>query len=504
MALLSMEAITKVFPGVVANDGVTLSLEAGEVHAFVGENGAGKTTLMRILYGLLRPDSGTIRLDGEPIQIRNPRDAIRRGIGMVHQHFMLVPPFSAIENIVLGEETHTAGILNMAEPERKIHELMRDNGLHVDLHARVEDLPVGLQQRVEILKILYRGARVLIFDEPTAVLTPQETGELFQTFRDMARQGRGIVFISHKLDEVLEIADRITVIRRGRVVKTLERGEATKPLIAELMVGKPVLLHVERPPQASGRMVLEVRDLSVAADHGLTPLVSVSLRVRAGEIYGIAGVEGNGQGTLIRAIAERLRPTSGDVLLEGQSIADWDVRRRREAGIAHVPEDRHRYGLLLPFAVSDNCALGRHHQRPFVGSLAWINYRAIRDHASRLVSDYDVRTPTVATPASALSGGNQQKLILAREISAHPKLLLASQPTRGVDVGATEFIYRQLVQARSQGSAVLLVSADLDEILALSDRIGVIYRGRIIREFENGKATKEEVGFFMMGEREGA
>ena len=503
MSILSMEGIQKVFPGVVANDEVTFSVDAGEIHALVGENGAGKTTLMRILYGLSRPDAGAIRLDGEAVQIRSPRDAIRRGIGMVHQHFMLVPPFTALENIILGEETHAAGVLRMAEPERRIRELMSANGLEVDLRARVEDLPVGLQQRVEILKILYRGAKVLIFDEPTAVLTPQETAQLFRTFRDMAAGGRGIVFISHTLDEVLEIADRITVLRRGRVVRTLPRAGATKALIAELMVGKPVLLHVEKPPFSPGALVLELKNLSVPAERGGAALREVSLGVRSGEIYGIAGVEGNGQSTLVRAIAEGERQATGDILLEGRSIQDWDVRKRREAGITHVPEDRHRYGLLLPFAVADNSVLGRHHLRPYVDAFQWIDRRAIREHAKRVVADFDVRTPSVATPASALSGGNQQKLILAREISARPKLLLAAQPTRGVDVGATEFIYRQLVEARSQGAAVLLISADLDEILSLSDRIGVMYRGRIVRELEASEATKEVVGVAMMGESSG-
>jgi simple sugar transport system ATP-binding protein len=500
MALLTMQDITKTFPGVIANDGISFDLEPGEVHALVGENGAGKTTLMKILYGLYRPDGGTIQIDERPVDIRGPRDAIDQGIGMVHQHFMLIPPFRVIENIVLGEETHTAGILRMDEPRRRIEELIEDNGLVVDVDSRVQDLPVGLQQRVEILKVLYRGARVLVFDEPTAVLTPQEAQELFDTFRDLKRQDKGIIFISHKLDEVLEIADRITVIRRGKVIRTIGRSEATKPLIAELMVGKPVFLNVEKKPPKPGAAVLEIRDLTVRSEHGGLALDHVRLTVHAGEIYGIAGVEGNGQTPLIGAIAERAGIEDGDVLLEGRSIVDFDVRRRRESGIAHVPEDRHKFGLLLPFSVADNSTLGRQHLPPFVGRFQWIDRDAVAAHAERIVHDFDVRTPSVATPAATLSGGNQQKLILAREISASPKLLLASQPTRGVDVGATEFIYRQLVQAREEGRAVLLVSADLDEIMSLSDRIGVLYRGRIIREFDRSETTKEEVGFYMMGE----
>ena len=501
MSLLRMEKVTKAFPGVVANDAVTFDLEAGEVHALVGENGAGKTTLMRILYGLYRPDGGSIAIDGRAVAVRSPRDAIRAGIGMVHQHFMLIPPFTVLENVVVGEETHTAGVLRMAEPRARVHELAEANGLDVDLDARVEDLPVGLQQRVEILKVLYRGARILVFDEPTAVLTPQETRELFATFRDMTRQGRGIVFISHKLDEVLEIADRITVIRRGRVVRTLRRSEASKPLIAELMVGKPVMLTVEKPDREPGDPVLEVRDLTVVDERGAKVLDGVTLTVRAGEIYGIAGVEGNGQTPLVQAIADRIAVQAGDILLDGESILGLDVRGRRERGISYVPEDRHRYGLLLPFAVADNSVLGRHYAAPFVHGFQWIDRKAISAYSTRLVAAFDVRTPSVATPASALSGGNQQKLILAREITAEPRLLLASQPTRGVDVGATEFIYRQLVRERDEGRAVLLVSADLDEIMALADRIGVLYRGRLIREARREDITREQVGFTMMGER---
>jgi simple sugar transport system ATP-binding protein len=501
MSLLRMEKVTKAFPGVVANDAVTFDLEAGEVHALVGENGAGKTTLMRILYGLYRPDAGSIAIDGRAAAIRSPRDAIRAGIGMVHQHFMLIPPFTVLENVIVGEETQTAGVLRMAEPRARVHELAEANGLDVDLDARVEDLPVGLQQRVEILKVLYRGARILVFDEPTAVLTPHQTRELFATFRDMTRQGRGIVFISHKLDEVLEIADRITVIRRGRVVRTLLRPEASKPLIAELMVGKPVILTVEKPEREPGDPVLEVRGLTVVDERGTKVLDGVSLTVHAGEIYGIAGVEGNGQTPLVQAIADRIAVQGGDVLLDGESILGLDVRARRERGISYVPEDRHRYGLLLPFAVADNSVLGRHYASPFVHAFQWIDRRAIWAYSTRMVEAFDVRTPSVGTPASALSGGNQQKLILAREITAEPRLLLASQPTRGVDVGATEFIYRQLVRERDEGRAVLLVSADLDEIMALADRIGVLYRGRLIREARREDITREQVGFYMMGER---
>ena len=496
-----MEGITKVFPGVKANDRISFDLQSGEIHALVGENGAGKTTLMKILYGLQKPDSGTIYLKDEAIGIKNPRDAISLGIGMVHQHFMLVPPFTVLENIILGQETHTAGVLRLDESARSVEGIMRANGLLVEVDRRVEDLPVGLQQRVEILKILYRGAEILVFDEPTAVLTPFEVEELFKTFRMMTEQGKGIIFISHKLDEVLSIADRITVIRRGKVIKTLAREGATKAQIAELMVGKPVLLKIDKKPAEPGRVILEVKNLCLDSEQGHRVLNDLGLTVRAGEIYGIAGVEGNGQSELIKVIAYKLRPHSGDVLLEGQNILNWDVRTRREKGIGHIPEDRHRYGLLLPFSLADNLALGKHHLPPFVNKAHMINSAQIRAYGRETIAAFDIRTPSELTPANALSGGNQQKVIIAREMRFEPTLLVAGQPTRGVDIGATEFIYSQLILARDQGKAVLLVSADLDEILSLSDRIGVIFKGRIIREFSASEATRENVGLYMMGEQ---
>jgi simple sugar transport system ATP-binding protein len=498
--LLEMREITKRFPGVTANDKVSLDLRPGEVHALVGENGAGKTTLMKILYGLNRPDAGSIWVRGERISIRGPRDAIRRGIGMVHQHFMLLQPFTVLENIILGEESHTAGVLALAAQRKRIADLMQENRLVVDIDARIEDLSVGVQQRVEILKILFRGATILIFDEPTAVLTPQEVDELFRTFREITRQGKGIIFISHKLDEVLSIADRITVIRQGRVVQTMDRAGATKPRIAELMVGKPVLLEVDRPPVQRGPSVLAILDLRVKTPRNPATVDGVSFDVHAGEIYGIAGVEGNGQSELVRAIAEGADVESGEILLEGRNISRWSVRKRREGGIAHIPEDRQKYGLLLNFSLAQNLALGRHHRPPFATRLSTVNSRAIRESAREIIARFDIRTPSEETPAHALSGGNQQKAVVARELSADPKLLLASQPTRGVDIGATEFIHRQLMKARSEGRAVLLVSADLDELLALSDRIGVIFKGRIIREFTHENAVREEVGLAMTGE----
>ncbi len=502
--LLAMEEITKVFPGVRANDGVSFDLLTGEIHALVGENGAGKTTLMKILYGLQKPDSGTIYLRGQATVIRNPRDAIAQGIGMVHQHFMLVPPFSVLENIVLGEETHAAGVLRMETPAEKVEEIMRGNGLPVDLSVSVEELPVGLQQRVEILKILYRGAEILVFDEPTAVLTPQEVDELFKTFRMMKEQGKGIVFISHKLDEVLAIADRITVIRRGKVIETLLRAEASKAKIAELMVGKPVLLEVKKEVVETGSAILEVRNLRQTGERGNAVLKGVNLTISAGEIYGIAGVEGNGQSELVQAITEPVKLDEGEIQLQGYSILNWDVRSRRDAGIGHIPEDRQRFGLLLPFSLADNLTLGRHHRPPFVRGSQWIDSAKIRETARKTIQAFDIRTPSETTPANALSGGNQQKAIVAREMSFEPILLVASQPTRGVDIGAQEFIYSQLLEARQNGKAVLLVSADLDEILSLSDRIGVMFKGGIIKEFDRAEATRETIGLYMTGGEQNA
>lgn len=514
MSLLRMENITKVFPGVVANDGVSFDLEAGEVHALVGENGAGKTTLMKILYGLYSPDEGGIFVDDRETTIHGPRNAIDQGIGMVHQHFMLVPVFSVLDNIILGEERASHAVesgasvgtkvlqrlyLDKRQARRTIQSLMERNHLDVDVDREVSDLPVGVQQRVEILKILYRGARVLVFDEPTAVLTPREIEGLFNTFTELKSQGKGIIFISHKLDEVLQVADRITVIRRGKIIRTMPREGATKAQIAELMVGKPVLLKVDNPEPQPGDEVLRIRNLSAQDERGATVLSDVSLDVRAGEIVGIAGVEGNGQTELVRCIAERKKVTSGEVFLNGEEVSLWDVRERREAGVAHIPEDRHKYGLLLPFSLADNLVLGRHHRPPFVGAVGWRKSKAVRQFAQSAISEYDVRTPSELTPAHALSGGNQQKVIIAREMSGEPALLLASQPTRGVDIGATEFIYKQIVQAKLDGKAVLLVSADLDEILALSDRILVMYKGRVVYEVSRSEATKEQIGFYMMG-----
>ena len=508
MALLQMQEITKLFPGVVANDKVSFELEAGEVHALVGENGAGKTTLMKILYGLHAPDGGSISIKDRETAIQGPKDAIRQGIGMVHQHFMLVPTFTVLENIILGEEGRDSRLpkalrgfwIDHESPREKVETLMKSNGLTVDLDAPIETVPVGLQQRVEILKILYRGAEILVFDEPTAVLTPQEVIELFKTFRELTSQGKGIVFISHKLDEVLSIADRITVIRRGKVIETIPKESATKQSLAESMVGKPVLLKVDNPESKGGEPALKVENVTFKDEHDTVRLDSITLEVQAGEILGIAGVEGNGQTELIRAITEKTKLESGVILLAGEDITNFDVRKRRDAGLAHIPEDRRRQGLLLPFTVAQNLTLGRHHREPYCNRLQFISRSEIREFAKTAIADYDIRTPSEITPAETLSGGNQQKVIIAREMAGDPVVLVASQPTRGVDIGATEFIYKQLVAAKLAGKAVLLVSADLDEIMALSDRIGVLYKGRLSIVLDRKEATKEKVGYYMLGE----
>ncbi len=501
-AVLRMEGITKEFAGVVANSDIDLELYEGEILALVGENGAGKSTLMKILYGLYSPDRGNISIRGDRVNIKGPREAIANGIGMVHQHFMLVPTFSVLENIILGAETSRFGILDYKKDREVVQELIDGNNLCVNSGQIVEELPVGLQQRVEILKTLYRGAEILIFDEPTSVLTPQETAELFKIFRLLCSQGKSIIFISHKLDEVLDIADRITVIRRGKVVETLQRSGATKAMIAQMMVGRPVLLNVQNPRLSAGKTVLEISGLSLVNSVRNRILHGVSLEVHEGEIYGIAGVEGNGQSELVNAIAYGADRLSGSIFLDGKNIVDLDVRRRRDVGMSHIPEDRRKYGVFLSYPLSDNLMLGVHHKKPYVNGAGIQDSKQIMVNAKKLIDEFDIRPHDMSLPAHALSGGNQQKVIIARELNSKPRLLLANQPTRGVDIGATEFIYNQLILAKTAGTAVLLVSADLDEIMSLSDRIGVMYKGRLVKEFDRTATTKEEVGFYMMGDNE--
>ena len=471
---LEMRGITKRFPGVVANDGIDLSIRPGEIHALLGENGAGKSTLMNILYGLLTPDEGQILLDGKPVEISGPSDAIARGIGMVHQHFMLVPVFTVAENIVLGNETMANPVfLDVHKSEGRIRDLATQLGFEIDPDARAGDLSVGIQQRIEILKALYRGAKVLILDEPTAVLTPQETVEIFAVLRRLADEGTSIVFISHKLYEVLEIADRITVIRRGKVVGSADPKTATEEHLAEMMVGREVSLVVDKGPAHPGEVVLRVEDLTVADDRGSTVVDHCSFEVRAGEIFGIAGVAGNGQAELVEALNGLRRASGGTVRLVDQDVTNHSSRDLSERGIAYIPGDRQRYGLVLPYPVEDNLVLTEYYHPPF-SRFGVIDAKAISKRASELIPQFDIRTPSGSVASSTLSGGNQQKVIVAREFSRDLVLLIADQPTRGIDVGSIEFIHKQIVSKRDAGTAVLLVSAELDEVLELSDRIGLI------------------------------
>jgi len=501
---VEMRGITKAFPGVVANDHVDLDVRAGEIHALVGENGAGKTTLMNILYGLIHPDSGEILINGAPVKIGGPRDAIASGIGMVHQHFMLIPVFRVGENIMLGREPVVAGgIYDTAKARRDIQEMTRKYGLALDPDARTGDLPVGLQQRVEIVKVLYRGAGILILDEPTGVLTPQETNELFAVLRDLVKAGKTIIFISHKLREVLEISDRITVMRRGKVVGHLITKDTNQEEIATAMVGRAVLLRVEKKPAKPGAVAFRVENLSTLSDRGVLALKDVSFELRQGEILGIAGVEGNGQSELVEVLAGTRRATGGRVLLGDQDVTASNAREEREAGVGHIPEDRRGVGLVLRFTVAENLVLGRERSQEFAWHEVVLRLRAILQWAVRLVKEFDIRTPSTETHASALSGGNQQKIIVAREMGSRPKVLLAAQPTRGVDIGSIEFIHRRLVAERDEGTAVLLVSAELEEITSLSDRIAVIYEGRIV-SIEPANTPEERLGLLMTGGGSGA
>jgi len=499
--VLELRSITKRFPGVVANDQVDLALERGEVHALLGENGAGKSTLMNIVYGLYRPDEGEIRIDGKPVSIGSAREAIKHGIGMVHQHFMLIPVMTVAENIVLATEpTHAGVLLDYNEAVRQVRELSEQFGLAVDPEALVHDIGVGQEQRVEILKALYRGANILILDEPTAVLTPHEATELFEIIRGLQEQGKTIVFISHKLKEVLEIADRITVLRRGKKVETLPRAGATETGLARLMVGREVLLRVEKKPSEPGEPLLDVRDLHVLDSRGLEAVRGVSFQAREGEIVGIAGVDGNGQSELIDALCGLLAAQSGNVLIAGEEVLGEAPGKVLDRGLGHIPEDRQRRGLVLEFTLAENLALHDYDHSP-IARFGWLMPRPMIERARRLLKDFDVRGGGPSTRAAALSGGNQQKVVIAREVARDPRVLIAAQPTRGLDVGAIEYVHRRLVEARDQRKAVVLVSLELDEILSLSDRILVIYEGRLVAEY-GPDVSEEELGIAMTGGRE--
>ncbi|HEX5468822.1 MAG TPA: ABC transporter ATP-binding protein [Gaiellaceae bacterium] len=495
--LLELKGITKRFPGVVANDGVDFDLRKGEVHALLGENGAGKSTLMNILYGLYHPDEGEFRLNGKPLRIHSPREAIDAGIGMVHQHFMLIPVMTVAENIVLAAEPTKGPFLDERSAERRVRELSERFGLAVRPDARVESISVGMQQRVEILKALYRGAEILILDEPTAVLTPQEAGELFEIITSLKAEGKSIIFISHKLNEVLEIADRITVLRRGKTIDTVPREGATEQGLARLMVGRDVILTVEKKPGEPGEPLLEVEDLRVDDERGLEAVRGVSFQVRAGEIVGIAGVDGNGQSELIDSITGLRRAKGGQIVVGGQDLTRASSRDSLDAGVGHIPEDRQRRGLVLDFSLAENIALHDYRKEPD-SRYGWLFPRRLVARARELLKEFDVRGGGPETPAASLSGGNQQKVIVAREVSRDPSVLVAAQPTRGLDVGAIEFVHRRLVEERDEGRAILLVSFELDEILSLSDRILVIYEGQIVAEYAPG-VSEEEIGFAMVG-----
>jgi simple sugar transport system ATP-binding protein len=498
--VLELRGITKRFPGVLANDHIDFDLKRGEVHALLGENGAGKSTLMSILYGLYTADAGEILLNGKPVSIHSPKDAIELGIGMVHQHFMLIPVMTVTENIVLAQEPTYAGLLlDYDAAAARVRELSTSFGLAVEPNARIEKITVGQQQRVEILKALYRGAEILILDEPTAVLTPQEARELFEIIESLKGQGKAIVFISHKLNEVLEIADRITVLRRGKRVETVPHEGATEAGLARSMVGREVLLRVEKKPAQPGESLLEVEDLVVRDDRGLEAVRGVSFEVRSGEIVGIAGVDGNGQSELIDALTGLRHPAGGHVRVGGNDISRATARQALEAGIGHIPEDRQRRGLVLEFNLAENLVLHDVTKEPF-SRLGWLNPRRWLGWARRILSEFDVRGGGPATRAASLSGGNQQKVVVAREVSRDPSLLIAAQPTRGLDVGAIEFVHRRLVEQRDAGKAVLLVSLELEEVLSLADRILVLYEGHIAGEFPPD-VSEEEVGIAMTGGR---
>jgi len=497
--VLELRGITKAFPGVLANDHIDLTLEQGEIHALLGENGAGKTTLMNILYGLYTPDEGQIMLNGREVQIQDPSDAIDQGIGMVHQHFMLIPVMTVTENVMLGVEPTRNGILlDQAQVAQRIREISQQHGLEVDPEAHVEDIPVGVQQRVEIIKVLYRQADTLILDEPTAVLTPQEAEDLFKVLLSLSAQGKSIIFITHKLKEVMALADRITVLRDGRVVGTTTPDETTELKLAAMMVGREVDLSVRKKLASPGEVVLEVKDLQVLDERQNPRVNGVSLEVRAGEILGIAGVQGNGQTELVYALTGLQPIIGGEMRILGERVDHATPRQILEKGVAHIPEDRQRHGLVLSFPVHDNLVLCSYYLPPFAKGIA-TQEKSVIATARNLVEQFDVRTPNVFVPASNLSGGNQQKVIVAREFSRPIKLLIASQPTRGLDVGSIEYIHNRIIEKRDEGTAVLLVSPELDEIIALSDRIAVMYKGEIVDTMPASGVNKEYLGLLMAG-----
>ena len=504
---IEMLHITKRFPGIVANDDITLQLKKGEIHALLGENGAGKSTLMSVLFGLYRPEEGEIRKDGKPVVIRDPNDANALGIGMVHQHFKLVECFTVLDNIIMGVEPCRHGFLQKGVAREKVRALSEKYGLHVDPDSVVEDITVGMQQRTEILKMLYRENEILIFDEPTAVLTPQEIEELMQIMRNLAAEGKSILFISHKLNEIMAVADRCTVLRKGRFIGTVEIAQSSREELSRMMVGRDVDFIVHKGPAKPGKVILEVENMVVASkSHGNNAVKGVSFNVRAGEIVCIAGIDGNGQSELVYGLTGLDPLKGGKISLSGKDITHAPVRARSSMGMSHIPEDRQKFGLVLDYTLEDNMVLQRYFEPQFVSSAGLLRRDAIREYAERLIEQYDVRSGQgPETPARSMSGGNQQKAIVAREIDKDPELLVAVQPTRGLDVGAIEYIHRQIVAQRDAGKGVLLVSLELDEVMNVSDRILVLYEGEIVGEFDPKEVTVQELGLYMAGaKRKGA
>jgi len=495
---VEMRGITKRFPGIVANDRIDLQVRKGEIHALLGENGAGKTTLMNILFGLCQPDEGEIYIHGRKVGITGPQKAIELGIGMIHQHFMLVEPYTVLQNIILGAEPRKGVMIDYREALDRVKELSAKYGLHVDPHRTIREISVGMQQRVEILKTLYRGADILIFDEPTAVLTPQEIRELMAIMRRLAGEGKTIILITHKLKEIMAVGDRVTVIRRGRVVGSLPVRDTSPEELASMMVGRNVSFVIPKKEARPGETILEIENLTAHDERGVQVLKGLSLDVRRGEILGIAGVEGNGQRELIEILTGLRTAASGEIRLRGRPVRNESPRRIAESKMGFIPEDRQKRGLVLDFSVGENLVLKNYYAPPF-SRRGLLKYDRIFDHAAGLIGEYDIRTPDAKTPARALSGGNQQKVIVAREVAGDPDLLIATQPTRGLDVGAIEFIHRKLIEQRDSGKAVLLHSLELDEILNLSDRIAVMYEGRIVGVLDPRETDEQEIGLLMSG-----
>ncbi|TCI27388.1 ABC transporter ATP-binding protein [Exiguobacterium sp. SH3S2] len=501
--VIEMLNIRKEFGTFVANDNITLQLRKGEIHALLGENGAGKSTLMNVLFGLYQPEGGEIRVRGEKVNIENPNIANELGIGMVHQHFMLVEKFTVTENIILGSEPRSGLTVDRATARKKVMDISEQYGLRIDPDAKIEDISVGMQQRVEILKTLYRGAEILIFDEPTAVLTPQEIQELIQIMKRLIEEGKSIILITHKLKEIMQVADRCTVIRRGRYIGTVEVDETVnEDSLAEMMVGREVNFDAEYSKADPQQVVLDVQQLVVKDSRGLKVVEGLDLQIRSGEILGIAGIDGNGQTELIEALSGLKKPEAGKILLNGKDVTGFTPRKVTESGVGHIPQDRHKHGLVLDYSIRDNMVLQTYYKEPF-SKRGLMNYKAVAEKAKALIEKFDVRTPSIDVPARALSGGNQQKAIIAREVDRSPDLLIAAQPTRGLDVGAIEFIHEQLIKEREKGRAVLLISFELEEILHVSDRIAVLYEGKIVGIRDPKETTEQELGFLMAGGKRG-